>query len=524
MCTGRVSVSALLFVSWTTACGQPTAPDAPPVSLALQSPGGPPPSREWVSTDEFFLRVHDAVPGFAGFRLDDGVPTVHLVHSDRAEQARFVLTPLLVDRGWDDRGFQARGARYSWAELYDWRVRALTLLSMDEMRSLSISVPRNRLVLGVAQGVGPDRVASRIADLGIPNEAVEIEDADFAATFANLSDRLRPVMGGYEITSYSEPDRECTAGFNVLWEDTLRTMLTAAHCVGPVGSVSPRTMWQPEYTTDNRIGVESLDPAFFACPEASGQPVCRNSDAALVLHDDSVSWSFGHIARTTGSGHSSGSTSIGPSQSRFWIVDSYYGAVVGDTLHKIGRTTGWTTGEVTDTCVHRSATHPSTGQYWLLCQDVVDAGAGGGDSGAPVFRMGVNGQVRLAGVLWGDASPGFYYSSMSQIEMDFGAYLDVITNAPTLPSGLSITGPTEVEPGATCSWQGNVTGGTTPFSYSWTIDGGQTVSTTDNFTGGKPPESLLSSFVLRFTVTNDAGSEYAEITVTEDQNAEICLI
>jgi hypothetical protein len=522
----RTSVALLILLSGATACEEPIAPDASPEALALRSQSEALSPRELGSTDDFFLRVHDLVPGFAGLMLDDGVPTVYLVHADRGEQARSVLTPLLVERGWNERGFVVREATHSWRELYGWRVEARALLSKEEMRSLGISVSRNRLRVGIARNAAPDRVAARLAELGVPADAVEIEEVDPVPTLADLADRRRPVMGGLKIVD-GQDGMECTAGFDVLWQDTLRTMLTAAHCVGPVGSVGPKTVWQPEYSpTNNRIGIESLNPSMFSCSAAGGQPRCRNSDAALVIYDDSVSWSFGHVARTLWAGQYSGSTGIDPLQSRLWIVDSYYSAFEGDTLHKIGWRTGWTTGVVSEnTCDDLVTSSPSTGQYVLLCQTEVDAGAQGGDSGSPVFRMGSNGQIHLAGVLWGGFATGpFHFSSMNQIEMDFSGYIDVITDAPTLPSGLSITGPTEIQPEATCLWQGNVTAGTAPLSYSWTIDGGSTVSTTDSFIGGKPPESLLSSFVLRFTVTNDAGTQYVQITVTEDENAEMCLM
>ncbi len=77
------------------------------------------------------------------------------------------------------------------------------------------------------------------------------------------------------------------------------------------------------------------------------------------------------------------------------------------------------------------------------------------------------------------------------------------------------------KPGATCLWEGIVSGGTTPFSYIW-YNGIHMVSYTDSYTGGKLSGSSGSSFVLKFTVTNDAGTTYDQITVTEDSNARVC--
>lgn len=48
------------------------------------------------------------------------------------------------------------------------------------------------------------------------------------------------------------------------------------------------------------------------------------------------------------------------------------------------------------------------------------------------------------------------------------------------------------------------------------------VSNTDSYTGGKLSGTLGPSFTLRFTVGNDAGSDWTEITVTEDPGAFPC--
>lgn len=63
--------------------------------------------------------------------------------------------------------------------------------------------------------------------------------------------------------------------------------------------------------------------------------------------------------------------------------------VQGDSVHKIGQTTGWTYGVVTNTCVtfarDFSDYSSSYGQVILSCQDLADYGRNSGDSGAPVF-------------------------------------------------------------------------------------------------------------------------------------------
>lgn len=308
-------------------------------------------------------------------------------------------------------------------------------------------------------------------------------------------------------------------GFNIMW-DGMRTTTTANHCLQPMHSNQHDVVYQPTDSAayNNRIGEEVADPATVTCSDSlPAYATCQNSDVALLQYDDSVPWSFGHIARTLWPGQYTGSTSINAARSRFWITGSRLWVLVGDTVNKIGWKTGWTQGTVKAT--DRTRRELGT-DIWIVGSDSVDAGADHGDSGSPVFVLGGYGRVTLVGSLWGGWPTAFIFSPLGQMGPDFGNYLDVVTSAPTLPSGVSITGPTRIRPGATCEWDGSVTSGTTPYAYSWTndrfdVNDDSTVYRGSNLYGG-------SSFVLEFTVTNDAGSSSMQLTVQEDSTAAIC--
>ena len=96
--------------------------------------------------------------------------------------------------------------------------------------------------------------------------------------------------------------------------------------------------------------------------------------------------------------------------------------MVGEVAHKVGRTTGWTLGTTTETCVDVLALGTT---HMRLCQEIVAAVVDGGDSGSPVFRRNAGTNVTLLGVLWGgstdDANPEFVYSPMFGIEREMGA-------------------------------------------------------------------------------------------------------
>src|SRR5439155_14042273 len=84
-------------------------------------------------------------------------------------------------------------------------------------------------------------------------------------------------------------------------------------------------------------------------------------------------------------------------------------ATVPQQVNKVGRTTGWTQGNVTRSKVN---TGVSGSNIVLLNQDWVSAGVGPGDSGSDVFKINSGNDVTLYGVLWGGDSAGstFVYS------------------------------------------------------------------------------------------------------------------
>ena len=159
------------------------------------------------------------------------------------------------------------------------------------------------------------------------------------------------------------------------------------------------------------------DPTFFrgrGCPRGRK---CRYSDSNFSAGNGAVPFALGAIARTTGPNN--GSLEIAGEFS----IEGQGPATIGQTANKVGRTTGWTQGEVTRTCVN---TGVSGSNFVLLCQDFVENDGqivAGGDSGSPVFRIKSGGGVTLLGNLWGGNSSGtqFVYSPIANIERELGA-------------------------------------------------------------------------------------------------------
>jgi hypothetical protein len=136
------------------------------------------------------------------------------------------------------------------------------------------------------------------------------------------------------------------------------------------------------------------------------------SDASRAAYAAGVPFTLGGIAQT--SGPNNGSLVI---TGTFTIVGEG-GEIVGDVANKVGRTTGWTQGVITNTCVNTGVSGSNIVQ---LCQNFVSAGVGGGDSGSDVF-LDTGAGVRLLGVLWGGNGAGtqFVYSPIANVEQELG--------------------------------------------------------------------------------------------------------
>lgn len=102
------------------------------------------------------------------------------------------------------------------------------------------------------------------------------------------------------------------------------------------------------------------------------------------------------------------------------IVAKYSAPIQGAIVDKIGRTTGWTYGEVYWTCADFGVEYRSHSR--LRCQYVANYGNYYGDSGSPVFFWHGD-SVSMVGIHWGikDEDPSFAaFSSWSGIEKDLG--------------------------------------------------------------------------------------------------------
>ena len=295
-----------------------------------------------------------------------------------------------------------------------------------------------QLVIGVEHERAAPAVQIVLQRLGVPPSDYRIEVTEPIRFLSEtLRTQHRPTIGGVQIhfSNYL-----CTLGFNVDHAEG-RSFITNSHCTDGQGKDTGTIYYQPTSSADSSpIGVEADDPPYFSGrghPECSNNRRCRYSDAARVQYEAGPE-NLGRIAMTTGVNSQSldvsGSFDI-TSQS----AETHF--TRGSTLHKVGRTTGWTTGSVGDTC---ATVNVFGSNIQLLCQTFVHNSettiSGSGDSGSPVFRDNGNGAAELVGILWGGSGTStFLFSPLANIQGELGT-LDATTDRTSAPPAGEVSG------------------------------------------------------------------------------------
>jgi hypothetical protein len=279
----------------------------------------------------------------------------------------------------------------------------------------------NQIVFGVENRGVFRAVENAMNRLGMPAEIYRIEVTEpihFASD--NLRSRHRPTVGGLQI-HWSQ--YVCTLGFNVDHSGG-RSFITNSHCTDQQGTTGNTAYYQPASSVDSSpIAFEAHDPAYTKSGCSQGK-VCRESDAARALYQSTTGSARGAIAKPTGL--NTGSLAVAGSLTIASQDNDTRSFQLGATMHKVGRTTGWTSGVVTSTC---ATVNVFGSNIQLRCQTIVDrpsdqsnAIVGGGDSGSPVFTITSGDNVRLVGILWGGSGNSrFVFSPLNNIQNELGA-------------------------------------------------------------------------------------------------------
>ena len=271
-----------------------------------------------------------------------------------------------------------------------------------------------RLVIGVEHAGSVNGVRHALARFGISGAESEIRITPPIRQMATLRDVFRPAVAGTQI-HYG--NYLCTMGFNVSHASG-RSFITNSHCTNTQGGVEGTTYYQPLSSVNPTvIATEAADPTYFrggACPKGRS---CRWSDASRALYASGTASHQGEIAKPLNTGGTLEVNGVFTITAQDANTSSF---ATGTVVNKVGRTTGWSQGAVTNTCVH---TNVSRSKFTQLCQTFVAAAVGSGDSGSPVFRITSGDNVTLVGILWGGSSDNrtFVFSPLKQIVQELGA-------------------------------------------------------------------------------------------------------
>ena len=392
----------------------PTSPDPGLVAASAQrsSQGGGLPSTE---------ELDRQVPGFGGFFLDaNGEPTIYLARGASRAPAERALGAYMSGRGLSTAALHVREARYGWQQLQRWQDAATDgAFSVNGTVYVDNDETTNRVRVGVENIGTAGQVRAAVARLGVPDDAVIVDQVEPIVQVATLQNVVsRPVQAGVQINF---PGFLCSVGFNATTPAGEMSFVTASHCTSKQGGVENTPYYQPLQSIDGTvIAREVADPVYTKGPGCPGGKVCRYSDASRAAYTDGANQGLGLIAATSGANN--GSLTIAGS---FTIADNdCIGTLggclaVGTTVNKVGRTTGWTSGIITNKCVN---TGVQGSRIVQRCQTFVSAGVGGGDSGSDVFQVLNGTNVMLAGVLWGGNSSGtqFVYSAFANVVAELG--------------------------------------------------------------------------------------------------------
>ena len=328
-------------------------------------------------------------------------------------------------------GVRVLQGQYSIAQLKQWYdPMYMSVLTIPGVTATDLLEGRNRLWIGVENMDLQWKVEEELGSLDIPREAVIIEKFEyFVEDSHTIREDVRPVDAGAQIEN-SERNVYCTLGFVTFRDDEELGIVTAHHCGTDRAAVDGDNYHQPEEDgDDNLIGEETIDPAFFTGGTCPVGKECRYSQGSFVSDDETLELNQGYIARTTGMDDSS--LTVDHDDPNFRIKSEGF-AVTEDTVHKVGRTTGWTSGEVDQTCANIPL---ASTDYVYLCQDVADYDRGLGDSGAPVFVRDESDpdDVHIVGMHWGrhpDDLSLRVYSPIGNIYLDLGMHDTWDTCAP----------------------------------------------------------------------------------------------
>jgi len=414
----------VLFALVSSILAGPQSFNEPITSTAnAQTSEEPPDDAEFLDADHDLARVlSEGEPSVGSFFVQDGTLFVGLTEPSEARQNSAVA----AIRGFDPKlrwqRVQRFKAAHSFSQLVEWHDRMLMgyMHDLDGIVFTDVAFRENRLTVAVENPAEHEAaVRSKLDELGIPQGVVDVVQREPDELI--LRQERRPLVGGLQIKwdlGGFETSTACTLGA-LATRNGVRGFVTASHCSQNKNLVNNEAYWQPERDLFDEVGHETVDPALRILPNCPANRLCRYSDANFVAKESDVT-TTSQVARV-----SFGTTTWNGSS--YWRITSRRTVTAADeglVVTKIGRTTGRTSGAITEACFAEPVEN-----YTLLCQFRAATAADYGDSGAPVFIITNSPQVNdiaAVGIVW-SSPPGtgsgdsWTFSAWREIRQDLGA-------------------------------------------------------------------------------------------------------
>ena len=351
-------------------------------------------------------------PRFGGMSVDqsDANELQVLLTGDDSTDAAATRVLAEVNRLWDRElaGTTVVTADYTIGQLKSW----FDIVAADfheQMTGVDLDESANRITVMVAD-LDEDRgtVADHVAGLGVPSEAVQFEEFQLlppdpvpaaqssgssAVAGQSLTGTLVPMVGGGEIQiKISGRIDRCSVGFAVGFVNTQgkfeEGFVTAGHCY------STNTTGEAFYVQGNSSSPYGV---------SVWNTLSNGVDAQYVRKTGSgVDSGSGLIARPSQKNTSGQAYLDLDGQNPYFEITGTANPIVGQTVHKVGRTTGWTSGLVTSTC----STFSNWNGRWsnFACMGLASYRSAGGDSGGSVFSLNPDGSAMAMGIHKGTSS------------------------------------------------------------------------------------------------------------------------
>ncbi len=349
--------------------------------------------------DSEMAEMAELLPGFGGLFYDEkGRPTVYLTDSSSELQLKSMNPDVVILQG-----------DYDFRTLQRYRVELRSALSIDGVVALDVDERSNRVRISINEDLNPkqrSQLRRRLMRMSADPDAVIIDESPEFLPHQTVQSTVRPVIGGLQI---GFPGFICTLGFVI---NNATQFITNSHCTLVQGGVENTPYRQN--AGGPLIGVEVFDPPYGPIPGCPPGRVCRLSDSAFANFNNATTRTQGQIARTA----TCNTGGIGDfTLNGTFPITAVATANVGQTVTKVGNTTGCRRGNVLQTCVDVGVAGTN---ITLLCQTIVGATGQpislGGDSGSPVFIQ-VGNNATAVGLLWGGNGNGslMVYSPINQL-------------------------------------------------------------------------------------------------------------